>query len=393
MFNKDPTVIILKLHFSLGLKKEYLKIMEISNILSPATPPTKGGATATSTPSTASSSASDRSKGPEDTEEIERRLHSLETIPLSDFDSTRPKSLSPSDCEVLESKLRSLETLNHTDSEADSTILWEDCTQEMYDQIFDYIESSGRRTRVDYIGGRVIISELGPAIYHENAAAFFTTEVGCYNKRKSDDSSFPLTSSLSATYELSDDNGKKSLVMPDAQFRFIDRHCPNVIVEVGNTQTLPSLCEKAESYIRQSTNIMLVCAVKIYRNRALLFLLYQRPPEYFGMRIPSNVPLTPILAISFGPVAMTAEQIEEFAMSTGMPRDGLRGFYDVHERFSIHDLPCAGRNQAPYMVRLPHYLLFSKDDFGTVDREYSAYGDLEFDLFQLQGSIIRDMPK
>ncbi len=53
---------------------------------------------------------------------------------------------------------------------AGDAILWENCSRQVYDQICDWLEKSGSKLRVEYIGGHAIISELAaPSPLHETA--------------------------------------------------------------------------------------------------------------------------------------------------------------------------------------------------------------------------------
>ncbi len=315
---------------------------------------------------------------------------SVPAVPRSNTETTPPLGLSPEDSEELERRLRSLEALPRTDAESEYTILWDNCTREFYDEIGDYVERTGRKTRVEYIGGRAVISELGPPSFqHEAAAQFFSGMASTYNTQNgSPMDTLPLKPNGAAGYNL--DDGRRSQVSPDNQLRMRGRSCPNVIVEVAHTQTLLDLCDKAKSYIKLSANIMIVCGIKIFPNRALLFLLYERPGAYFGMLMPNHVPLIPSIAISFGPAAMTTAQVNEFSMYTGMPIHRLRGFYDGQEVYNNHDPPCRDLGQAPYMVCLPRNLLLSEDNFGHVNEAYSAFGDMEIDLYKLQLTMDED---
>ncbi len=59
-------------------------------------------------------------------------------------------------------------------------------------------------------------------------------------------------------------------VEPDAQFRIMQRHGPNLVVEVANTDSVATTHLKAAQYLALSDNIMMVAAVKIYPNGAML---------------------------------------------------------------------------------------------------------------------------
>ncbi len=108
-----------------------------------------------------------------------------------------------------------------------------------------------------------------------------------------------------------------------------------------------------------------------------------------GLEDTRHEELRPSVAISFGPEAMTADQVQEFVECTQTPLVRLRGYYVNNQH---NDLPCRGRGQALYSVSFPRRLLLSRDNLGNVDYAYMAYGDLEMDMYKLKRTIVRDMP-
>ncbi len=307
-------------------------------------------------PSSAASSGSDLSLdlGLEVIDEIERRRQSLEILPRT---------------------------------EDGDIIFWDSCSREFFDQVSDRLEESdGKIPRLEYIDGRIIISELDTSPAHETGSRCCCSVVGMYNHNRTGSIDIPLAAVGSAGYNLHD--RRRSCVAPDEQFTVPGRPGPNLVVEVGHSQSLRSLCNKADGYLRYSENIMLVAVVKIYENRALLFLLYQR--SIFGRLLTDEEAVRPSLALSFGPVAMTRDQVQEFTKCTGMAAGHLRGYYANNQH---KDPPCLGLGQALYQVSFPHHLLLSGDNLGEVDEAYMAFGDMETDLYELQDAILVEMPE
>jgi hypothetical protein len=154
-----------------------------------------------------------------------------------------------------------------------------------------------------------------------------------------------------------------------------------MVVEVATSQSLEDLHHKCLRYLNESTNVLVVIAVKLYPaehfvDRVMLAMMYFRNTD--------NRPvLAPTTAVSFGPAAMPlmlADTVMQVAHASG-----ISGF--VQGRDSM--IPCDRAGIDEYLLTISHHLLLAiNDEGGLVAPHHFDASDLIIDLFHIQQSIL-----
>jgi Uma2 family endonuclease len=292
------------------------------------------------------------------------------------IDASFEEELSPEVADEILRKLDHYYSLSSNDYE--DIVLLEPCDPELFAQVLKWRDRIGRKFRVSLLNGKLMAElPLGP---HENACGYFDMMAYRYNDSVGGGRQKPLRVDRSEYYFL--DNGIK--VEPDAQFRVADRHCPNLVIEVANTDSVAKTHQKAAQYLTLSDNIMMVGVVKIYPNGAMLYLQYSRSlPQPIN-----NIDLiVPDFGVSFGPTPMSSVQVGNVLQATHLELANLRGYFANNQG---PNEPCLEPHMPSYQVTYPRHLLLCLDLAGQqVDQRWNQYGDWQLDLFDLQTHILR----
>ena len=213
---------------------------------------------------------------------------------------------------------------------------------------------------------------------HEAASDFFSRKYCGYNLQCSNTDDNPLISTGSASHYLNDG----SEMQPDKSFKVPHRGCPNIVVEIGMSQSLESLHDKAVRYLTTTDNIMIVITIKIYsahnNDCRMICCMYLRQQNQNND--------TPVRAISFGTAAVSLPDLMD---TTGVAIENVRGLFEPHGDFQ-GDPICNQAGMEAYQLRLPRQLLLAEDNVGiNINANNINYPDWIIDLFALQTTILR----
>ncbi|RHZ74334.1 hypothetical protein Glove_226g4 [Diversispora epigaea] len=149
------------------------------------------------------------------------------------------------------------------------------------------------------------------------------------------------------------------------------RHCPNLVVEIGNTESLSHLHEMVVGYFSLQTTIQLYLTIKLFppcpRNNtfALLALLYSRN---------NPNPTIPIIVKSFGTAPLSAATRNYLQNTINVPVNIITGV-------GFEAVPCNMVNIPEYQLAIPTNQLFNGARGGVpIDIPQNFY----IDLFVLQ---------
>lgn len=259
-------------------------------------------------------------------------------------------------------------------------LLLERCTTELKDIVATHLRKINIVPRLFVEKGALFVEELAIGPVHEAAVTFFSVQKGAYNQALTGTYSFPLRGTGSANHHLN-----HGTVNPDCSFqvvRFPPRGCPNVVVEVGDSQNVESLHHKACRYLHESDNILIVVVVKVYEregNGAMVVLVYHRNHD--------AVVTVPVEGVSFGTIALRAELVQELIEMTHIPLHRLRGWYEGNVG---DNTPCTELDMDTYRLMLPHHLVLAVNvEGGEVAPEYRDNAqDWSIDLYTLQTDLV-----
>lgn len=263
-------------------------------------------------------------------------------------------------------------------------ILLVECNKELYDRIVDWMRGH-MSIKCALTSHQLVIHELPISAAHEAASRCITAERTSYNMSTGNGLHYPLKARGSADYILYRDDDEE-VVQPDEQYCVHKRACPNLVVEVGVIQTLPSLHNRAVRYLTMSDNILLVVIIKIFHRDsengpAMLALLYQR--NLHQRAVITSDQIHPTSAVSFGLSSLNIAEIEMLEYITGFPRTNLRGFLE-----DGYDSPCTMGNMSLYELVIPVSYLLNEDNYGVINRQWLGCGDWRIDLHHLQTEIL-----
>ncbi|RGB25792.1 hypothetical protein C1646_771271 [Rhizophagus diaphanus] len=119
---------------------------------------------------------------------------------------------------------------------------------------------------------------------------------------------------------------------------------PNMVLEVGYSESIRSLHRWAPFYISGRTTIMIYLAIKIYPSNAMVAMLYQRT---------SQTPNIPTIVISFG-WAPIHNRVVNFFVNIGVPGVNITGFGRPGAP------PCNTANIPTYQLHIPAVEIFHR---------------------------------
>lgn len=259
-------------------------------------------------------------------------------------------------------------------------LLLEQCSIELKEAVEVRLRTLNFAPRLFVEKGALFVEELAIGPVHEAAVSFFAAQRGAYNYAVTGTYSFPLRGSGSADHHL-----QRGFVNPDCSFEvwhLPPRGCPNVVVEVGDSQNVESLHHKARRYFAESDNILIVVVVKLYEKEdsgAMVVLVYHRSHDASD--------LVPVEGVSFGTIALRAELVQELIYITHIPLHHLRGWYEGNVG---DNTPCTEPDLDTYRLVLPHHLLLAVNVEGedvAPDFRDNAQ-DWSIDLYTLQTDVM-----
>lgn len=254
--------------------------------------------------------------------------------------------------------------------------------QNVTNEEFDRWKSTQDETRRKYwlfIDNSILLTEQYLTAAHERASFFFAVKAVVYNLQLSGHDSMPLEAQGSYDRRL-----RYSCKQPDQSFAVVDRHCPNLLVEVAVSQTLESLHVVCSNYFLQSDNIMIAIGIKLFGPQVIDGIIYRPMLLFLYLRqvIPNHEPYTIRDAISFGNSALSSEEVNDI----------MRFIPNAPQLVGVgHGYPDCARRQLPcYQLQIPYaHLLCIDNNANTADIQSSYQHDWIIDLYDLQETILR----
>jgi hypothetical protein len=176
---------------------------------------------------------------------------------------------------------------------------------------------------------------------------------------------------------------------PNSALRYDEREffCPNLVIEVANTQTFAAVFQKSINYIQRTTNVMAAFFVKIFEvvdrtvgDVPMIAGLVSREArckhEYFLNYL-----------ISFGTIPLTERDYNELVSAGADPENNLVGI-------GVEGYPaCNAQGIDCYCIEIPPIVLYTRDLNGLeIDAQHlDAIGipvSLILDLFTVQTAAL-----
>jgi len=141
---------------------------------------------------------------------------------------------------------------------------------------------------------------------------------------------------------------------------------PNMVVEVGYSESIRSLHRWAPFYLSGRTTIMIYLAIKIYPSNTMVAMLYQRT---------SQTPNRPTIVISFG-TRPIHNRVVNFLLNAGVPGANIIGV-------GRHGAPpCNTSNMALYQLHIPAAEIFHRTPFILPSVNF------DLDLWEVQDRVL-----
>ncbi|CAG8591799.1 12386_t:CDS:1 [Acaulospora morrowiae] len=153
------------------------------------------------------------------------------------------------------------------------------------------------------------------------------------------------------------------------------RPYPTLVVEVGNSESVPSLHDLSTGFFSPRTTIRIYLAIKMFPirqdgTRAMLALRYLRT---------NQINTVPDIIISFGTAPLHNNTIR-FLANIGVPLDNIVGV-------GFSETTCNASGISIYQLHIPAIELF-KDAFGGIPA--GAVNGFCLDLWELQNIVLND---
>jgi hypothetical protein len=270
---------------------------------------------------------------------------------------------------------RNLQNISSLPIRHGSRVLLKACTQVELNSLVKALNKAEEPVpRMLVESGALLLEEYPTSAIHEAISRYFDRATGQYNVAVTGDLMRPLLAMGTADRSLA--NG---VVQPDGQFEVATippRNCPNIVIEVAKMQSLAALHRKSLRYLNESSNVLVVIAIKVYHNLAMLALVYHRSADG---STPVHAPTT---AVSFGysPPMSTRTAANAFR-TTGRRVSGY-----VEGQAPL--IPCDHAGIPQYQLRVDHRLALATNDAGgEVAPEHQDAPDLVFELFDARRSL------
>lgn len=255
-------------------------------------------------------------------------------------------------------------------------------TETEWHEFLDYVGTSGRKIKAAFRDGQILIEEASMHGVREAGLNVFSAGVIIYNSNAVG----PLGDDILIARGQSDYTVSRSCVMPDATW--VPEHgvAPSIFFEIGNTQEVSNLIDKAALIMRHSANIRYFILVKVWRS--------PNPEEtamVIGVWRKTNNSATAdewlaIKFTSFGLRAPTDEELADFPTVAGSRPwvPALDGFIA-----GVGGVPCsmANANMPLYVLTLLPVHVFNVPSVATPPH-LLALPDLTVHLYKVQREVM-----